>query len=52
MLINLSPKFVLTLRCYFSSELGELPNEHEETRTPIASLHTNDVSNDVILTNY
>ena len=51
-LINLSPKFVLTLRCYVSSELGEPPNEREETRTPIASLHTNDVSNGVILTNH
>ena len=50
--INLSPKFVLTLRCYISSELREPPNEREETRTPIASFHTNDVSNDVILTNH
>ena len=47
-LINLSSKFVLTLRCYISSELGEPPNEREETRTPIASFHTNDV----ILTNH
>ena len=46
--INLSPKFVLTLRCYISSELREPPNEREETRTPIASFHTNDV----ILTNH
>ena len=51
-LINLSPKIVLTLRCYVSSELREPPNEHEETRTPIASFHTNDVSNDVILANH
>ena len=50
--INLSPKFVLTLRCHISSELREPPNEREETRTPIASFHTNDVSNDVILTNH
>ena len=46
--INLSPKFVLTLHCYISSELREPPNEREETRTPIASFHTNDV----ILTNH
>ena len=51
-LISLSPKFVLTLRCYISTELGEPPREREETRTPIASFHTNDVSNDVILTNH
>ena len=50
--INLSPKFVFTLRCYISSELREPPNEREETRTPITSFHTNDVSNDVILTNH
>ena len=50
--INLSPKFVLTLRCYISSELREPPNEREETRTPITSFDTNDVSNNVILTNH
>ena len=50
--INLSPKFVLTLRCYISSELREPPNEREETRTPMTSFDTNDVSNDVILTNH
>ena len=50
--INLSPKFVLTLRCYISSELREPPNEREETRTPMTFFDTNDVSNDVILTNH
>ena len=40
--INLSPKFVLTLRCYISGELREPNNKREETRTPIASFHTND----------
>ena len=50
--INLSPKFIFTLHCYISSELREPPNEREETKTPIASFHTNDVSNDVILTNH
>ena len=50
--INLSPKFVFTLRCYISSELREPPNEREETRTPMTSFDTNDVSNDVILTNH
>ena len=46
--INLSPKFVLTLRCYISSELREPPNEREETRTPMTFFDTNDV----ILTNH
>ena len=50
--INLSPKLVLTLRCYISSELREPPNEREETRTPMTFFDTNDVSNDVILTNH
>ena len=46
--INLSPKFVLTLRCYISSELREPPNERVQTRTPMTFFDTNDV----ILTNH
>ena len=49
--IKLCTKFVFSVWCSISNELWEPPNEREETRTPIASLHTNDASNDVILTN-
>ena len=45
--IKLSPKFVFSLCCLISNEWWEPPNEREETRTPIPSLHTSDV----ILTN-
>ena len=40
-----------SLCCSILNEGSEPPNEREETRTPIASRHTNDVSNDVVLTN-
>ena len=50
--IKLSPKFVFSLCCSISNELWEPPNEREETRTPMTAFDTNDVSNDVILTNH